>query len=114
MSSPLIAPEPATTRDSRETILLTGATGYIGGRLLSRLEEAGCRVRCLTRRPSALPRRVAPGTQVVMGDLLERDSLVTALSGVRTAYYLVHSMAAGADFEELDRRAAINFAHAAR
>jgi uncharacterized protein YbjT (DUF2867 family) len=100
--------------DSRDTILLTGATGYIGGRLLHRLEGADRRVRCLTRRPEALVGRVGPSTQVVAGDLLDRESLAAALSGVRTAYYLVHSMGAPGDFEELDRRAAINFARAAR
>lgn len=99
---------------SRDTILLTGATGYIGGRLLSRLEASGGNVRCLTRRPEALARTAAPGTQIAVGDLLDRESLRTPLAGVQTAYYLVHSMAAPRDFEELDRRAALNFASAAR
>lgn len=100
--------------DSRETILLTGATGDIGGRLLRRLEEADRQVRCLIRRPEALTGRVGPSTQVVAGDLLDRESLVIPMSGVRTAYYLVHSMATPGDFEELDRRAASNFTSAAR
>jgi uncharacterized protein YbjT (DUF2867 family) len=100
--------------DARETILLTGATGYIGGRLLSRLEASERRVRCLIRRPDSLVSRQAPRTQVVRGDLLDRESVAAALRGVRTAYYLVHSMGASQDFETLDRRAAINFATAAR
>jgi uncharacterized protein YbjT (DUF2867 family) len=104
----------AVKPDSRDTILLTGATGYVGGRLLHRLEEAGRRVRCLTRRPEALANRIAPGTEVAVGDLLDKKSLATAMDGVQTAYYLVHSMAASGHFEELDRRAAINFAEAAR
>jgi uncharacterized protein YbjT (DUF2867 family) len=100
--------------NSPATILLTGASGYVGGRLLPRLEATGCRLRCLTRKPEALTGRVAPSTEIVVGDLLERDSLAGALRGVDIAYYLVHSMAAARDFEELDRHAALNFAHAAR
>jgi uncharacterized protein YbjT (DUF2867 family) len=96
------------------SILLTGATGYVGGRLLRRLEEANRRVRCLTRRPEALAGRVAERTEVVRGDLLDRDSVVRAMRDVDSAYYLVHSMSARGDFEQLDRRAAANFAEAAR
>src|ERR1700730_16882718 len=99
---------------SRQTTLLTGASGYIGGRLLRRLEASRRPVRCLTRRPEVLRARVAPGTQVVPGDVLDRGSLDAALEGVHTAYYLVHSMGGRGDFEELDRRGAINFADAAR
>jgi uncharacterized protein YbjT (DUF2867 family) len=104
----------ATRPEADQTVLLTGATGYIGGRLLARLEQGQHPVRCLTRRPEALIRSVAPGTQVVGGDLLDQESVAAALSGVRTAYYLVHSMGTGQDFEALDRRAAINFAAGAR
>lgn len=100
--------------NSRDTVLLTGATGYIGGRLLARLEEADRGVRCLTRRPEALVGRIASGTEVVVGDLLHRESLAAAMDGVQSAYYLVHSMRASGDVEELDRRAAVNFAQAAR
>ncbi len=94
-------------------ILLTGATGHVGGQLLDRFERSGRRVRCLTRRPDALAHRTNPRTEVVPGDVLDRDSVMAALDGVRVAYYLVHSMGT-ADFGELDRRAAINFADAAR
>ena len=94
-------------------ILLTGATGYIGGRLLSLLERRGDRVRCLTRRPDALLGRVASSTEVTAGDLLDRESLSTAFAGVDTAFYFVHSMGADRDFEEQDRLAAQNFAEAA-
>ena len=93
-------------------VLLTGATGYIGGRLLRHLEEAGRAVRCLARQPE----KVTPGrptTEVVQGDCLDEISLSRALAGVHSAYYLVHSMAAGSHFAELDRRAAENFGHAA-
>ena len=94
-------------------ILLTGATGYIGGRLLTRLEQGDQRVRCLTRRPNALRGRVAATTEVSEGDLLDRDSLGECFAGVDTAYYFVHSMGADPDFEEQDRIAAKNFAEAA-
>jgi uncharacterized protein YbjT (DUF2867 family) len=96
------------------TVLLTGATGYIGGRLLNRLESLGRSVRCVTRRPEVLAARGAAQTQIVPGDVLDADSLVTAMDGVREAYYLVHSMGGAGEFEELDRQAATNFAAAAR
>lgn len=95
-------------------ILLTGATGYVGGRLLKVLEDAGQRVRCLARRPALLRSRVGTGTEVVAGDVLEPDSLIPALEGVDTAYYLVHSMGSTGSFEEDDRRAARHFGEAAR
>ncbi len=95
-------------------ILLTGASGYVGGRLLHRLEALGHRVRCLARRPEFLAPRVGEGTEVVAGDLLAPDTLTAALRDVETAYYLVHSMGEGEGFEEPDRRAARNFAAAAR
>ena len=94
------------------TILLTGASGYVGSRLLRVLEEDGCAVRCLAREPT----RVAPGrgtTAVVAGDCLDEASLVAAMDGIDQAYYLVHSMASGHGFAVLDRRAASNFGRAA-
>ena len=95
-------------------ILLTGATGYIGGRLLRRFEGEGRPVRCLTRRPEVLAQGLHSSTTVVEGDALAPASLGAALAGVKLAYYLVHSMAARGNFEDLDRRAAANFAAAAR
>jgi uncharacterized protein YbjT (DUF2867 family) len=71
-------------------------------------------VRCLTRRPEALLPRAATSTEVVGGDALDRNVIVRAMSGVDTAYYLIHSMGMGGDFEALDRAAATNFAAAAR
>jgi uncharacterized protein YbjT (DUF2867 family) len=94
------------------TVLLTGATGYIGGRLLRRLEEDGRTVRCLARRPERV-RTGRPTTEVVGGDVLDEASLGNAFEGVEAAFYLVHSMASGSDFQELDRRAAANFGRAA-
>lgn len=95
-------------------ILLTGATGYVGGRLLPLLEKRGEAVRCLARRPDMLKSRAGPRTQVVEGDLLNEPSLAKALAGVDTAYYLVHSMGSQQDFMEEDRAAARNFAAAAK
>jgi uncharacterized protein YbjT (DUF2867 family) len=95
-------------------ILLTGATGYIGGRLLPELERAGHRVRCLARQPERLRARVAEGTEVVAGDLLVESTLDAALEDVGTAFYLVHSMGDAGGFEEKERTAAANFAAAAR
>jgi uncharacterized protein YbjT (DUF2867 family) len=97
-----------------EPILVTGATGYVGARLVNRLEGDGCHVRCLARRPDRLVGRVAPTTEIVAGDLLAPESLDPAMSGVRVAYYLVHSMDSAANFADVDRQAAINFATAAR
>jgi uncharacterized protein YbjT (DUF2867 family) len=94
-------------------ILLTGATGYVGGRLLEALEQRGERVRCVARRPDYLRPRVGTGTEVVGGDVLDPASIAAALEGVHTAYYLVHSMASAGDFETRDREAAERFAGAA-
>lgn len=99
---------------SKPLILLTGATGYVGGRLLKALEQTGHRVRCLARRRQFLQPRVAATTEVVGGDVLDPESLKAALDGVHTAYYMIHSMGSGHDFEAIDRRAAEHFADAAR
>jgi uncharacterized protein YbjT (DUF2867 family) len=92
-------------------ILVTGATGYVGGRLVPALIDGGHDVRCLVRNPkklSAAPWR--DQVEVVVGDLLEPVSLEAALDGVDAACYLVHSMdGSGSDFVERDRRAAVNF-----
>jgi len=93
-------------------ILLTGATGYVGGRLLPALEASGHQVRCLTRRPDVLTHDHS-ARDVVRGDVLEPASLDAAMRGVDTAYYLVHSMGATGSFEEADRQGARNFGAAA-
>lgn len=95
-------------------ILLTGASGYVGGRLLHSLEGGEYRVRCLARRPEILQQKVKPPTEVVAGDVLDRPSLDSALHGVHTAYYLVHSMGSAGSFEDTDRQAALNFGQAAK
>jgi uncharacterized protein YbjT (DUF2867 family) len=95
-------------------VLVTGATGYVGGRVAAALGRAGVPVRCLARRPEALRGRVAASTEVVKGDCLDPATLPAALAGVTTAYYLVHSMGSGRDFATLDATAARNFGEAAR
>jgi uncharacterized protein YbjT (DUF2867 family) len=100
--------------DAKPLILLTGATGYVGGRLLKALTAAGHPVRCLARRPENLSSRAGTGVEIVRGDCLDPDSLAAACAGVDTAYYLVHSMGSAGNFAEQDRRAALNFAAAAR
>jgi uncharacterized protein YbjT (DUF2867 family) len=95
-------------------ILLTGATGYVGGRLLHALEGRGERVRCLSRRPEYLRARVAETTEVVAGDVLRPKTMPPALVGVDTVFYLVHSMSSSRPFDAADREAARAFATAAR
>ena len=95
-------------------VLLTGATGYIGGRLLKALERRSIPIRCLCRNPEVLRERVAAGTELVPGDLLHPASLGPALAGVKTAFYLVHAMRSGREFERLESESARNFARAAR
>ncbi len=96
-----------------KVVLLTGATGYVGGRLLPLLLQRGCRVRCLARKPEALRGRVPAEVEVVAGDVLDAESLAAAMKGVDHAYYLVHSMGSAGDFAESDRLGAANFAAAA-
>lgn len=95
-------------------VLLTGATGYVGGRMLRALESRNVALRCLARRPAPLLTRVAAGTDVVAGDVLDLEAMQKALEGVDVAYYLVHSMSSEESFAELDRQAAERFGRAAR
>lgn len=95
--------------------LVTGATGYIGGRLVPELLAAGHRVRCLARSPERLRDHPWAGeTEVVRGDVTDAASVAEAMRGVDVAYYLVHALGAGKDFEETDRRAARIFGERAR
>jgi uncharacterized protein YbjT (DUF2867 family) len=95
-------------------ILVTGATGYVGGHLVRTLKSSSYRIRCLVRRPETYPLKDHDILDVVQGDVLNQNSLSLALMGVHTAFYLVHSMAGEGDFIELDRTAAQNFAAAAK
>ncbi|MET0324347.1 MAG: SDR family oxidoreductase [Ilumatobacteraceae bacterium] len=103
-----------TSPPSRGYALVTGASGYVGGRLVPELLSAGWSVRALARTASRL--RDAPWideVDVVVGDVTDAESLGRALDGVDVAYYLVHSIGSGSRFEETDRAAAATFAAAA-
>jgi uncharacterized protein YbjT (DUF2867 family) len=95
--------------------LVTGASGYIGGRLVPELLAAGYPVRCLARDPGKLSDRPwTDAVEIATGDALDGDSLRRALDGVGVAYYLIHSLGTGPSFERRDRDAARIFAVAAR
>jgi uncharacterized protein YbjT (DUF2867 family) len=101
-------------------VLLTGATGFVGGRLLHALTGHGMEVRCLVRSPERLRERLLPEEEVeiVTGDLLKAETLDTVLDGIEVAYYMVHSMGGrtigeNKVFAKRDRNAARNFVEAA-
>ncbi|WP_344016444.1 SDR family oxidoreductase [Streptomyces thermospinosisporus] len=94
--------------------LVTGASGYIGGRLVPELLEAGHRVRCLARSPGKLRDHPwADQAETVRGDVTDADGVAAALRGIDVAYYLVHALGSGSGFEDTDRRAARIFAEQA-
>jgi uncharacterized protein YbjT (DUF2867 family) len=102
------------------TVLLTGATGFVGGRLLHALTATGAKVRCLVRSPEKLRKMLfaEEDVEVATGDLLRAESLEQALEGIAVAFYLVHSMGGrtigeNKVFAERDRMAAENFVEAA-
>ncbi|WP_225850229.1 SDR family oxidoreductase [Streptomyces sp. HPF1205] len=101
--------------DGRELCLVTGATGYIGGRLVPVLLDQGYRVRCLVRSPDKLRDQPWAGeVEVVRGDVTDAARVGEAMDGVAVAYYLVHALGSGRSFEETDRTAARVFGAAAR
>ena len=96
-------------------ILVSGATGYVGSRLIPRLAASGHEVSCMVRDASRVPPLVAESTRLVVADALRAESLAAAMQGIDVAYYLIHSMSSpGGDFQQRDWRAAHNFAVAAR
>jgi uncharacterized protein YbjT (DUF2867 family) len=104
------APPPPV---QKKTIVLTGATGYVGGQLLPRLLAAGHEVRCVVRSPDRAD--LPDGARVIQGDVLNGDGLDDAAAGADVAYYLVHSMGGADDDEDFaarDRRAARTFGDA--
>jgi len=103
------SPQPGLGR-----ILVTGASGYIGGRLVPELLARGYRVRAMVRGGAEVYRQKWPGARVVVADALDKNSLKDALRGVYAAYYLIHSLLLGPwQFEKADIQAAINFREAA-
>ncbi|WEP00159.1 SDR family oxidoreductase [Streptomyces sp. FXJ1.172] len=95
--------------------MVTGASGYIGGRLVPELLDAGYRVRCLARTPAKLRDHPWAGrAEVLQGDVLDAASVARAMDGVDIAYYLVHALGTGRDFEQTDREAARVFGEQAR
>ena len=82
------------------SILLTGATGDVGGLLLPLLEARGHRIRCLARRTDRLRQRADPRTEIVEGDVRDPASLSLAMAGIDVAVYLIHSMGSAGPFEE--------------
>jgi uncharacterized protein YbjT (DUF2867 family) len=95
--------------------LVTGATGYIGGRLVPELLAAGHRVRCLARSPEKLRDHPWAGeVETATGDVTRADSVAEAMRGIDVAYYLVHALGSGRGFEETDREAARTFGQQAR
>lgn len=106
---------PQMTSSQQPSVLVTGATGYIGSRLVPVLLDAGLRVRVLTRSADRLrARRWADDVEVVEGDATSRQDLDRALEGIDVAYYLLHSMDGKDDFEQRDRDLARTFGLAAQ
>ncbi len=83
---------PELDQQDHPLVLLTGASGYVGGRLLPLMEQQPVTLRCLARSPDTVQPRVRESTQVVRGDVLDPSSLTAAMQGVHTAYYLIHHM----------------------
>ncbi len=104
----------ALPRTQLGTILVTGATGYVGGRLVTELLDRGYRVRVMARVAPEVCQERWPEAEVVVADALNLDQLLIALEDVDTAYYLIHSLLLGPNhFEIADTQAAINFRLAA-
>ena len=94
--------------------LVTGSSGYIGGRLVPELLAAGYRVRCMARDPGKLSDRPwTDDVEIAAADVMDAAAVRRALQDVDVAYYLIHSLGTGASFEERDRKAAGLFAEAA-
>jgi uncharacterized protein YbjT (DUF2867 family) len=105
---------PSRPQPELGTILVTGATGYIGGRLVPELLARGYRVRIMVRTTSEEHRDRWPGAEVAVADALDADSLRGVFKGIHAAYYLIHSLLLGhKEFETKEIQAAENFRRAA-
>jgi uncharacterized protein YbjT (DUF2867 family) len=106
-----------TGEEERMQVFVSGASGYVGGRIVPRLLEAGYRIRCLARNPRKLDARSwahDPRVEVVSGDAADVEGLTRAMHGCGAAYYLIHSMiAAGKEYRKRDHTLALGFAKAA-
>ncbi len=103
------APHPETGK-----ILVTGASGYIGGRLVPELLARGYCVRVMVRGDKSVYQARWPGAEIIVADVLDKDGLKRALAGIHSAYYLIHSLLLGPkEFESVDIQAAIAFRKAA-
>jgi uncharacterized protein YbjT (DUF2867 family) len=96
------------------TVVLTGASGYVGRLIVDELARVSTELRCLTRTPSKITSILPQNATAVKADILDANSLISALEGADVAYYLVHSMGEADDFEQIETRAARNFAAAAK
>ena len=99
---------------STKKILITGATGYVGRRLLKRLETSEYGIRCMAREPSRLSGRVSKNVEIVEGDISQIETLKTAFDGIDTAFFLIHALASKGDFENTEVQGAENFVSLAR
>jgi len=116
-AAPALVAQTGGMASGQRLALVTGVTGYIGGRLVPELLKAGYAVRAVARHPQRLrdqPWRDAEGVEVVQGDASDAASMARAMEGVDIAYYLIHSLGSGRDFEARDRHTARTFAQAAR
>ena len=100
--------------DNKPNILLTGATGYVEGRLLKTLNQQGYPVRCLVKNPNYLNLADSSNIQIIKGDIFDLESLEKAMFNVNITYYLVHSMRTKGSFVEEDQLGAKNFGKAAK
>src|ERR1700732_2719604 len=98
--------DPPADNSARPFLLLTGGSGYVGGRLIPLLEKQDVNLRCLARNPEKMRGHIQLGTEIRQGDVLNPSSLAQAMNSVHTAYYLVHLMSGSKDFEKEDRQAA--------
>ena len=112
--TPSKIPVDSKNSSRQKNILVAGANGYIGKKLVHRLQAGENHIRCLVRNPGLTKGNSSNKLQVIQGDLLDFESIESAFEGIDTAFYLAHSLEVKKDFEQLEKLAAVNFANAAR